>query len=237
MLKSGNICGRRKSCQGRQQELSCLTDTYLPVFTNDKELEHFTTTLKKPDTVCRGFWSTRKGTQMIDLAVKRASLCGKNEVKRFGISQRIRTRNDSSQLPGIDTDGDSEEDSDSDSKLEGASDCKSPVKALALKHPELLQTVGRKHWEGEFTKDMATAIAKCPGRECKELINQIQTLVNNPEKANHWWHILQYSMEDFMLLTRMQERNMENSSDMIGNSTRSAGNKKSNKRLKRSHVR
>ena len=112
---------------------------------------------------------------------------------------------------------------------------KAPVEELALKHPELLQTVGRKHWDGDFTKDMAKAIAKRPGRECKKLINQIQTLVNNPEKANHWWHILQCSLEDFMLLTRMEERDTVNASGMIGNSTKSAGKKRSNKRIKRTH--
>jgi hypothetical protein len=63
-------------------------------------------------------------------------------------------------LTGINTDSDSKDDSDSDSELEGALDCKSPVEALALKHPELLHTVGRKHWEVEFTKDMANTIAK-----------------------------------------------------------------------------
>jgi hypothetical protein len=209
--------------------------TCLPVFINDRELEHFTETLDKPDIVRRGFWATRKGSQMIDVAIKRAKLCGHNELKRFGITQRICTRNDSSQLTGIDTDSDSENDSDSDSCLDEEVDHKAPIEALALRHPELLQTVGRKHWDGDFTKDMGKAIAKRPGRECKELINQIQTLVNNPEKANHWWHILQYSLEDFMFLTRMEERQTVNASGMIGNSTKSAGKKRSNKRFKRSH--
>jgi hypothetical protein len=36
--------------------------TCLPVFTNDKELKHFTDTLEKLDLVRRGFWATRKGT-------------------------------------------------------------------------------------------------------------------------------------------------------------------------------
>jgi hypothetical protein len=80
-----------------------------------------------------------------------------------------------------------------------------------------------------LTENMVKAIAKNPGRECKELVTSIQTLVNNKDQANHCWHILQYAMEDFLLLTRCKEDVTKNSDGIVGNPTKSSGKKTSNK--------
>ena len=131
------------------------------------------------------------------------------------------------------SDNDSDSDSDEEGHPVGASDVDDTVEALAVQHPDLLQTVGRAHLEGELTENMVKAIAKNPARECKELLNGIQTLVNTKEKANHWWHILQYAVEDFMVLTRMEDAVTDNPGGIVGNPKKSSGKKSSNQRIKR----
>jgi hypothetical protein len=53
----------------------------LPFFPNDREIEHFEATLTKPIIVQRGFWAPRKGTKIMEEAVKLASQCQPNELK------------------------------------------------------------------------------------------------------------------------------------------------------------
>jgi hypothetical protein len=201
--------------------------TCFPDFPNDRELSHFEETLNRPVIVERGFWKSRRGTKMVEEAVKLADLCGDNELKRFGMSEMILTSQE------LISENDSDSDSDEEGQTLGECNVDVTVEALAVQHPDLLQTVGRAHLEGELTEDMVKAIAKNPARECKELLNGIQTLVNTKEKANHWWHILQYAVEDFMLLTRMEEAVTDSPGGIIGNPAKSSGKKTSNKRIKR----
>ena len=95
---------------------------------------------------------------MVEEAVKLADLCGENELKRFGMTERIRT----SQETVSEFDGDS--DSDEEGQPVGASDVDDTVEALALKHHDLLQTVGRAHLDGELTENMVKAIDKIQKR-------------------------------------------------------------------------
>ena len=191
--------------------------TCFPVFDNDEDLEHFQLTLGKPKIAKQGFWATKKGLQMVEKAEKLAKGFKEGHMKKFGLSQGIKTRfNSALQMP---EEGGEEE----DRKPAAVQSGETVVEPACKNRPELLQTVGRKHLENQLTVKMVKEIASNAGRECRELVNSIETMINTEEKANHWWHILQYAKGDFLTLTKMTEKTSNTQGSMIGKPTNMAG--------------
>jgi hypothetical protein len=150
-------------------------------------------------------------------------------MKKFGLSQGIKTQFDATvSLP-------EESGEDDDRKPAAVQSGETVLEPTCKNRPELLQTLRQKHLEDQLTLSMVKEILTNAGRECREIVNSIETMINTQEKANHWWHTLQHAKGDFLLLTKMNEKTSNSQGTMIGKPTNLVGEKRSNAREKRAH--